>query len=146
MVDTSDTLDDVRERYVDRLRGLMNIDEELHAPPIVRLVWDTQVFLGVVESLSITYTLFTPRGVPLRAKLSLTLKEYRPAAVQIKERRKRSPDFEKAYVVRRGDTLSSIAAAVYQDAGLWRVIARENAIRDPRRLEPGRTLTLPRLR
>src|SRR5690242_8038595 len=48
LVDTSDTLDDVRERYVDRIRGLMNINADLHAPPIVRLVWDTQVFRGVL--------------------------------------------------------------------------------------------------
>ena len=40
-VDTSDTLEDVREKYVDKLRGLMRIDTELHAPPIVRFIWDT---------------------------------------------------------------------------------------------------------
>jgi nucleoid-associated protein YgaU len=48
--------------------------------------------------------------------------------------------------VRRGDTLSSIAAAVYRDPGLWREIARANDIKDPRILPPGRLLLLPRLR
>src|SRR5262249_36427525 len=110
LVDTSDTLEDVRERYVRKLRDLMNLNGELHAPPIVRFTWDTQVFVGVMESLNITYLLFTPEGVPLRAKLSTVLKEYRPAAVQEKESPKFSPDFEKSYVVRRGDTLSNIAA------------------------------------
>lgn len=146
LVDTSDTLEDVRERYVRKLRDLMNLSGELHAPPIVRFTWDTQVFVGVMESLNITYLLFTPEGVPLRAKLSTVLKEYRPAALQEKESPKFSPDFEKSYVVRRGDTLSNIAAAVYSDAGLWREIARANNIQDPRRLSPGRVLILPRLR
>jgi len=90
--------------------------------------------------------LFTPKGVPLRAKLSLVLKEYRPAVVQLKEHPRSSPDFEKTYVVRRGDTLSNIAAAVYRNAGAWREIARTNRIQDPRQLEPGRVLLLPRLR
>jgi LysM repeat protein len=146
LVDTSDTLEDVRLRYVDKLRSLMKLNSEKHAPPIVRFTWDTQVFVGVLESLNITYVLFTPEGIPLRAKLSVALKEYRPAAVQVKESPTSSPDFDKTYVVRRGDTLSSVAAAVYSNAGAWRVIARANQIQDPRQLQPGRVLLLPRLR
>ena len=84
LVDTSDTLADVRAAYVNELRGLMDLNRELHAPPIVRFIWDTEVFRGVLESLSVTYVLFTPDGVPLRAKLSLSLKEYRPVDIQIK--------------------------------------------------------------
>jgi hypothetical protein len=145
LVDTSDSLEDVRVRYVDKLRGLMNLNIELHAPPIVRFVWDRQVFVGVLESLNVTYILFTPEGVPLRAKLSVALKEYRPAAVQVKERPTASPDFDKTWVVRRGDTLSSIAGAVYRDSGKWRPIARDNGVVDPRSLAPGRVLSLPRL-
>ena len=145
LVDTSDTLDDVRVKYVDRLRGLMNINIELHAPPIVRLMWAGQVFVGVVESLNITYTLFTPAGIPIRAKLAMALKEYRPAAVQVKERPTASPDFDKSWTVRRGDTLSGIAGAVYRDSSKWRAIAVANAIADPRRLQPGQTLAVPRL-
>ena len=145
LVDTSDTLEDVRERYVNKLRDLMNINIELHAPPIVRFVWDRQVFVGVLESLNITYVLFTPEGVPLRAKLSTALKEFRPAAIQVKERPTASPDFDKTWVVRRGDTLSGIAGAVYRDSSKWRDIATNNGIVDPRRLSPGRVLALPRL-
>lgn len=145
LVDTSDTLEDVRVRYVNKLRGLLNINAELHAPPIVKFVWNTEIFRGVIESLNTSYTLFTPEGIPLRAKLAVSLKEYRPVEVQVKEIKKNSPDVEKTYVVRRGDTLSSIAAALYKDAGLWRVIARRNGIQDPRRLQPGRSLAVPRL-
>jgi hypothetical protein len=84
LVDTSDTLEDVRKRYVNKLRNLMNLNSESHAPPIIRFVWDAQIFVGVLESLNVTYVLFTPEGLPLRAKLSVALKEYRPAAVQVK--------------------------------------------------------------
>ncbi len=146
LADTSDTLEDVREKYVNSLRDLMRLNADLHAPPIVAFSWDTQVFKGVLESLNISYVLFTPDGVPLRAKLSVTLKEYRPAAVQFRESPTFSPDFDKSFVVRRGDTLSSIAGQVYRDPARWREIARANAIAEPWRIRPGDTLRLPRLR
>lgn len=146
LADTSDTLEDVREKYVNKLRNLMRLNAELHAPPIVAFSWDTQVFKGVLESLNIAYVLFSPDGVPLRARLSIGLKEYRPAAVQYKESPTLSPDFDKSFVVRRGDTLSGIAGQVYRDPSRWREIARANGIVDPRRLRPGDTLRLPRLR
>jgi LysM repeat protein len=145
LVDTSDTLDDVRVAYVNKLRGLMNIDRELHAPPIVRFIWDTQVFLGVLDSLNVTYVLFTPEGVPLRAKLSLSMKEYRPVEIQIKQNPTASANFDKTYVVRRGDTLSGIAFAMYRDSSAWRAIAAANQIQDPRTLAPGRALQIPAL-
>jgi hypothetical protein len=146
LADTSDTLKDVRVEYVNKLRNLLRIRSESHAPPIVNFVWTNNEFKGVVESLNVTYTLFSPEGTPLRAKLSLTLKEYRPIDIQIKERPKTSPDLEKTWVGRRGDSLSSIASAVYRDASAWRAIATANGIQDPRVIEPGRVLTLPRLR
>jgi len=146
MVDTSDTLDDVRKRYTNKLRNLMNIKSETHAPPIVRLTWDGEIFRGVVESLNITYVLFTPEGVPIRAKLNMVLKEYRTVKEQIAEKPRNSPDVEKTHVVRRGDTLHSIAALAYNDVNEWREVARNNGIEDPRNLQPGRVLNLPRLR
>jgi nucleoid-associated protein YgaU len=145
LVDTSDTLEDVRAKYVDKLRNLLRINAELHAPPIVRFIWDRDIFRGVLESLDTTYQLFDPEGVPLRAKLAVKLKEYRPAEVQVREIQRNSPDVEKHYVVRRGDTLSGVAGLLYRDPGQWREIARASGILDPRRVEPGRQLVVPRL-
>jgi nucleoid-associated protein YgaU len=48
-------------------------------------------------------------------------------------------------VVQRGDTLSGIAFAVYRDATVWREIAANNQIQDPRTLAPGTVLQLPNL-
>lgn len=152
LVDTSDTLKDVRTEYVDALRKLMNIQRELHAPPIVRFVWGGdklwggREFRGVLESMTVTYVMFRPDGVPIRARLAIALKEYRPVEVQVKESPTASPDFEKTYTVIRGDTLSGIAQKVYRDATVWRKIAADNDIRDPRQLAPGRVLTLPQIR
>jgi nucleoid-associated protein YgaU len=146
LADTSGTLADVRVQYTNPIRALMNINAELHAPPIVRLSWGTESFKGVVESLNLTFVLFTPDGIPLRAKIGLTLKEYRPVNVQVRQTPKNSPNVDKAYVVRRGDTLSGIAGALYRDSTQWRVIAAANNIVDPRDLQPGMKLTVPTLK
>ncbi|MFD2467668.1 CIS tube protein [Amycolatopsis silviterrae] len=145
LVDTSDTLENVRTAYVDAVRNLLRPDRREHAPPVVRFVWDEAVFTGVVDKLEVGYQLFRPDGVPLRAMLDLSLKEFRPAAAQVADSPRSSPTVEKTYVVRRGDTLSSISAAVYRRPGAWRELARANGIGDPRDLRPGRVLTVPRL-
>jgi nucleoid-associated protein YgaU len=148
LVDTSDTLENVREKYVDGVRNLLNQDGKLHAPPIVAFEWDEKtIFKGVLTSLEVTYTLFDVNGTPLRAKLAVMIKEYRPIAIQYLETgaKQTSPDVEKRYVARAGETLSSISAAVFRDPSQWREIALANAIADPRRIAPGTVLTIPRL-
>lgn len=145
LVDTSDTLANVRSTYVDAVRRLMRPDSREHAPPIVRFVWDETVFTGVLEKLDVNYVLFAKDGVPLRAQLDITLKEFRTAAQQVADTPRSSPTVEKSYVVRRGDTWPAIAFAVYRRADVWRQLALANGISDPRDLRPGLVLAVPRL-
>lgn len=49
----------------------------------------------------------------------------------------------RTYTVRKGDTLSGIAAKQLNNAGRWHEIANLNGIRDPRRLQIGTVLRLP---
>ena len=102
-------------------------------------------FTGVVESLSLTYVLYDRDGTPTRAKVSLSLKEFRTAKEQQLTTGQSSPTVEKVWTVRRGETLSSIAAAVYRDPGRWRELAAANALADPRALTPGTALVVPAL-
>jgi hypothetical protein len=145
LLDTSDSLKNVREEYVNRLTGLMRINSELHAPPIVQFIWDTEIFQGVIDNMSVSYLLFTPQGVPMRAEVALALIAYRPVEVQIAERPRNSPDVEKSVTFRRGDRLDLIAAGIFQDPARWRDIARANGIADPRRIPPGTQLLVPRI-
>jgi hypothetical protein len=145
IVDTSDEMTDVRKKYVNDIRNLLAIDGDIHAPPVVKFVWETFEFIGVIESLNISYTLFAEAGFPVRAKLGFALKEYTTVDQQRAIAKLKSPDVEKTYVVKRGDTLSGIAEQAYGDPRPWRTIALANGITDPRTLAPGRVLTIPRL-
>lgn len=52
-------------------------------------------------------------------------------------------DSAQEYVVRKGDTLGSIAERTLGSRDQWRTIARANDIDDPSQLEVGRRLTIP---
>jgi nucleoid-associated protein YgaU len=47
------------------------------------------------------------------------------------------------HVVRRGETMQSIAEAIYGDAGRWTLIAHENPFEDPIKLTAGTELRIP---
>ena len=44
-----------------------------------------------------------------------------------------------------GETLSAIAGREYGNPKMWRPIALANSVSDPRRLQPGMRLVIPRL-
>ena len=100
-------------------------------------------FKCIVESLKQQFTLFSPDGVPLRAKLTVTLREYKTLKDQLDQLNLSSPDRTHSYVLQSGDTLSGIAARFYQHPDDWRFIADANEIEDPRRLTVGSFLTIP---
>jgi nucleoid-associated protein YgaU len=90
------------------------------------------------------FTFFSPTGTPLRAKLTVELREYKSLAEQIRELNLKSADHTKAHVVVEGETISSVAYKAYGDPAAWRSIAEANAIEDPLGLAPGTILRIPR--
>ena len=147
LFDTSLAATDVRDETAPFFE-LVKVQPRTHAPPRVRFTWGQGLsFRGVVESISQRFSLFSSASIPTRATLSVSFRQYLSTEEQLKELNLQSSDHTKLREVRRGDTLSSIAAQEYGDAGVWRVIAEANArlVDNPRKLEPGTVLTLPRL-
>ena len=147
--------------HTDRIYTLARIEPNGHAPPRVRFVWGDTIpgghleapvaaqgrhsFEGVVESVKHKFTLFSPRGIPLRATVTLSLREFAPLHEQLPRLNLASPDRTHAHVLGAGETLSHVARRYYLQAADWRPIARANGIRDPRRLDPGQVLRVPAL-
>jgi hypothetical protein len=135
------------------------IDPDAHAPPIIHFVWGGGFpsshlpdpvaqqakfsFRGVLTNVRQNFTFFSRFGVPLRAKLNITLKEYWSLSAQLLQLRLASADRTHAHVLKTGETLSALAGDQYGDASDWRRIAELNRIDDPRRLAPGARLALP---
>jgi nucleoid-associated protein YgaU len=120
-------------------------DRTLHAPPVLLFTWSSLSFTCVLASVSQRFTMFLPTGTPVRARLQVTFNEFRDPAVMAMELKNETADYTKLHVVTEGDTLSGIAARLYDDPALWRPIALVNAIDDPRDLAVGRRLVIPRL-
>lgn len=148
----------------DKFYQLIKIDRQTHAPPVCRFIWGQTGFPGanltdqwssqsrengfqcIVESVRQRFTVFSPTGMPLRAILSVTLREYRTLEQQVDQIRFESPDHTHEHVVERGDTLSRIAADAYGDPRQWRPIAVHNQIIDPLDLKLGMVLEIPPIR
>lgn len=126
---------------------LVKLQPQTHAPPRVRVFWGSLSFTAIVESVRQQFTLFNPEGLPLRATLTVAFREYKTLEEQLTGLNLQSADHTKRRVVRRGDTLSGIAAEQYGDPRRWRAIADANAavLDDVRRLRPGVELEIPPL-
>lgn len=124
-------------------KGLMDIDSDLHAPPVCILIWGAFVFQCIIERVTKKFTMFLPEGIPVRATLSVTLKEYSEVDKQLKEIAFLSADLTKSWLVKQGDSLWSISNKQYGNPGEWRLIAEANEIDNPRLLKPGQELKIP---
>lgn len=125
------------------LHALAMIEGPLHSVPPVFVIWGPFFFKAIVESVRRRFTLFNPAGLPLRAIVSINLVEHKSEEEMARKTNMQSADHSKRYVVRRGDTLSRVAAQQYRDPGQWRRIAAANGLDNPRRLVPGTVLVLP---
>lgn len=127
----------------DRFSDMLSIDADVHAPTRVEFVWGRLIFKGVVESLSQRFTMFNAAGLPVRATVSVTFKQYVPISEQMQNPRRNSADKTKRRVMSADDNIWSIAAREYGNPREWRRIAKHNRIEDPATLVPGDVLILP---
>jgi nucleoid-associated protein YgaU len=135
---------DVRE-LVRKISSLMDIEPTVHAPPPLLFTWASLSFTCVLVRASQRFIMFRPDGTPVRARVQVTFSEFRNVDMEAKEVKRQTADYSKLHTVAEGDSLASIAWREYGRATAWRPIALRNEIDDPRRLEVGEVLVLPRL-
>jgi LysM repeat protein len=138
---------------------LIKIDPATRAPPVVLFSWGADSFpggrsystlgptrygfKGVLESVRQRFTLFSSIGVPLRATLSLSLKEYKTLAELVAEQASEGADRPSAHTVAEGDTMTGIAEQNGGDGSNWRDTADSNGIDNPEAIQPGQVITFP---
>ena len=146
--DTWDTPDlpkqDVRD-LTGKIVQLLDIDPELHAPPILALSWSSLQLQCVLAKVSQKFLMFADDGTPVRARLNVTFDEIIDPEQEAKQVGRQTADFTKSYQVVEGDTLSGIAGRLYHDPTLWRPIAVANDLSDPRAIAAGQSLRIPSL-
>lgn len=163
--DTSDSGTGISAKPVteltDKIFCATLIEPAGHMPPPVTFKWGAEFpghhlpdnqsnqkrdwFDGVITSCRQTFNFWSRSGIPLRAKLNLSIREFLPLNVQMKQLNPSSPDRTHGHNLREGEMLHSVAHEYYQRAEEWRRVARDNQIEDPRRILPGARLRVPRI-
>jgi len=136
--------DDVRP-LVRKVTRLLDIDPATHAPPVLVFVWASLSFTCVLTRVTQTFTMFRSDGAPVRARLRVTFNEFTNAETEAKEVKRETVDYTKVHTVTAGDTIDRLAFTLFGAAHLWRPIAIVNVLEDPRSLQVGQRLLIPRL-
>lgn len=136
---------DVRKEFTNKIVGLLEIDAQLHAPPLLLVSWASLQFRCVLARVNQKFTMFDTDGKPVRARLTCTFNEVIDPDQEAREVSRQTADFSKLYVVTQGELLTQIATKFYNDPQTWRPIAIANGLDDPRAIFPGQSLVIPAL-
>ncbi len=116
----------------------------IHSPNYLKLIWGKALLYKCrLTSLKINYTLFKPDGSPLRAKLSVSFKEFQTPSAALD---RNSPDMTHVKTVVSGDLLPSLVYDVYRDENHILKVADHNKLDSIMHLEPGKRLYFPPLK
>lgn len=142
--DTHAKRDDVRNETGKVVR-LLDIDSELHAPPVLWVSWGSLQFHCVLARVSQQFIKFLEDGNPVRARLNVTFNEYLDPERENREVNRQTANFSKVHLAAEGDTLSELAGRFYDNPAMWRAIAVENDIVNPQVDLTGVSLRIPAL-
>lgn len=121
--------------------------EDQFVPPGVRFLWGSFLFDGIMDSMGESLELFGHTGIPLRAKVSISLSSQE---IQFRFNDEAgapdggapSPGTQPTSQARDGDSVQDVNNRD-GGGGDWRDLAEANDIEDPLRLPPGLRLTPP---
>ena len=122
---------DVREitKKITRLIQPLSEGNKKKKPPVCIFRWGSFNYKGIITNIQQRFILFLTDGTPIRDEMTVTFK----SIITLEEFEKNNGlgACRKAWTVKSGDRLDTIAAMELKDASLWRKIAYENNIEDP---------------
>ncbi len=116
---------------------------DIHKPHYLKITWGTLLFKGCLESLDITYKLFSPQGAPLRAVAKANFSDVINSKLNAAKNKNSSPDLTHIRVVKEGDTLPLMTQKIYGDSKYYLHVAKVNKIVNFRKLVAGTKIIFP---
>lgn len=107
--------------------------------PGVRFLWGSLLFEGVMTSMTETIDFFSKEGIPLRAKVNMSIKSVK----QIEEDTIPASPTVTPMTNPVGEAVQKAALALAVGIRAWRAVAELNDIENPRLMKPGELLKLP---
>jgi hypothetical protein len=140
---------DLKEKSVsnaiNHLESVVGYDGNSHQPHCLHVIWGSFSFKGRMSSLSCNYTLFTPEGEPLRAKVSMSITGSMDKMTEARQANRSSPDMTHVITLKAGENIAWWCNRIYGDASYCTDVARYNRLTGFRNVPPGTQLVFPPL-
>jgi hypothetical protein len=121
------------------------IEGSEHQPHYVKAIFGDVTIKGVATNVDITYTLFRADGMPLRAKISVTIASTMDPKLGEIVQNKSSPDLTHKVTMTQTDRLVSLAYSIYKNNNYYSDVAKVNGFNNFRRLPTGTDIFFPPL-
>lgn len=137
---------DAVQEMIASFQKVTGYDGDIHRPRYLKVVWGTlTVKRCVLKTATITYKLFRPNGIPLRAVISAVFTDSLDDRVRVAMAQDNSTDLTHERILRAGQTLYSLCESIYGDAALAPQVARFNNLDSVRGVPAGTRLFFPPL-
>ena len=140
--DTYDTKEDVRKE-IRKLEAFLEKNPTFHIPDEIIFAWGEFTFVGRLQNISQTYTMFHSNGNPIRAKVQIEAKGIISDGTASSEVPKEEANNTKVRNLTGIDELWALAQKEYGDPNMWKGIASANGILNPRKHNHDKQLKLP---
>lgn len=117
-----------------------------HRPSYVIVQYGELMFRGQLRTMDVAYTLFSNRGVPLRASVSVAFSGFRCSDEERRKYSRQSPDMSRLITLKADETLPLLCHRIYGDSLLVREVAKFNGLDSFRGLPAGTQLLFPPLK
>jgi hypothetical protein len=115
----------------------------IHRPPFLLVQYGLFISTCVLQSSSVTYTMFDMFGLPIRAKVSATFSERTVKTLSNILNMFSSPDLTHRVTVQEGDLLPLLTYKTYNDQSYYLQVAKVNRLKNFRKLQAGTQLVFP---
>lgn len=123
-----------------------SFDGKIHSPYFLQVLWGDLDYSCRLRNLGVEYTLFSPSGIPLRARVTADFTGHVPPAKLASDTKRSSPDLTHARIVQAGETLPLLCEEIYREDRVYPQVARYNDLDNLVMLAPGTRISLPPLR
>jgi len=122
---------------------LTGLESSTHEPRHFKLTWGELLFKGRCTSLTITYKLFNPDGIPIRAICKAAFKGSIEEKLRVAKDNQQSPDLTHYRVIKKGETLPLLCFSIYGDSSYYIQVAAINKLSNFRNLRTGDEIFFP---
>jgi len=130
---------------IEKLKKLLGFEGDTHQPVYLKLTWGTFPVGCRLADVQLTYKLFKPNGVPIRATARCSFNEFVEEELRQSKENRRSPDVTHVRTVPEGEHLPYQSFKIYGDSKYYLAVAKANGLVNFRNLEPGSALQFPPL-